>query len=150
MVQASRHGITKRGQRYEQTYCYIFRVVDGLPTEASNIATRRWSHGCSTVRSLAGRRGRRHPRTGRVFGAVSGSPPLFVPTPFEVDGDCCGAGDRFAASMALGLARGASTAAAVGEVAGWPRDGGVAPRRPASAGQGGPGVTGERHVHRVA
>lgn len=33
MVQASGHGTTKRGQPYEQTYCYIFRVVDGLLTE---------------------------------------------------------------------------------------------------------------------
>lgn len=69
-----------------------------------------------------------------VFAAVSGSPPMFVPAPFTVDGDCCGAGDRFAGSVALGLARGASTtgavAAAVGEVAGWLRDGGVAGREP--------------------
>lgn len=67
-----------------------------------------------------------------VLTAISGCPTLFVPSPFVVDGDCCGAGDRFAASAVLALAGGASVpgavAAAVEEVAVWLRDGGVADR----------------------
>lgn len=42
-----------------------------------------------------------------------GEAPLFVPAPWKADGDCCGAGDRFAATAAAMLADGALTEAAV-------------------------------------
>jgi D-beta-D-heptose 7-phosphate kinase/D-beta-D-heptose 1-phosphate adenosyltransferase len=43
----------------------------------------------------------------------AGPTPLVVPTPAEVDGDTCGAGDRFAATAALALAGGALVSEAV-------------------------------------
>ncbi|MGA5302651.1 PfkB family carbohydrate kinase [Nucisporomicrobium flavum] len=45
----------------------------------------------------------------------AGPTPLVVPTPTEADGDTCGAGDRFAATAALSLARGALVSEAVQE-----------------------------------
>ncbi|WP_225725562.1 MULTISPECIES: nuclear transport factor 2 family protein [unclassified Nocardia] len=33
IVQARGHGVTRRGDAYEQTYCLIFRVADGRLTE---------------------------------------------------------------------------------------------------------------------
>ena len=45
----------------------------------------------------------------------AGPTPLVVPTPAEADGDTCGAGDRFAATAALALARGALVSEAVQE-----------------------------------
>jgi D-beta-D-heptose 7-phosphate kinase / D-beta-D-heptose 1-phosphate adenosyltransferase len=42
-----------------------------------------------------------------------GETPLLVPAPWKADGDCCGAGDRFAATAAGLLADGALTEAAV-------------------------------------
>jgi ketosteroid isomerase-like protein len=33
MVQAHAHASTKRGERYDQTYCFIFRVANGRLTE---------------------------------------------------------------------------------------------------------------------
>jgi ketosteroid isomerase-like protein len=33
VVQAQGYGVTKRGEAYEQTYCFIFRVRDGRLTE---------------------------------------------------------------------------------------------------------------------
>lgn len=33
VVQARGHGVTTRGERYDQTYCFIFRVTDGQLTE---------------------------------------------------------------------------------------------------------------------
>ncbi|WP_040739067.1 nuclear transport factor 2 family protein [Nocardia tenerifensis] len=33
VVQARGHGITTRGGRYDQTYCFVFRVADGKLTE---------------------------------------------------------------------------------------------------------------------
>lgn len=33
VVQARSHATTVHGEPYEQTYCYVFRVVDGLLTE---------------------------------------------------------------------------------------------------------------------
>jgi D-beta-D-heptose 7-phosphate kinase/D-beta-D-heptose 1-phosphate adenosyltransferase len=43
----------------------------------------------------------------------AGATPLVVPAPIHSDGDSCGAGDRFAASAALGLAGGALISEAV-------------------------------------
>jgi rfaE bifunctional protein nucleotidyltransferase chain/domain/rfaE bifunctional protein kinase chain/domain len=45
----------------------------------------------------------------------AGPTPLVVPAPAGVDGDTCGAGDRFAATAALALARGALVSEAVQE-----------------------------------
>jgi rfaE bifunctional protein nucleotidyltransferase chain/domain len=65
-----------------------------------------------------------------VLTALVDSPPLFTPTPFTSDGDTCGAGDRFAGTVALALAGGAviteAVAAAVDDVAAWLDRGGVA------------------------
>ncbi|MFE9578647.1 nuclear transport factor 2 family protein [Nocardia sp. NPDC006044] len=33
VVQARGHGVTTRGERYDQTYCFIFTVTDGQLTE---------------------------------------------------------------------------------------------------------------------
>ncbi|WP_306213963.1 PfkB family carbohydrate kinase [Actinoplanes sp. RD1] len=43
----------------------------------------------------------------------NGATPLVVPSPVSSDGDTCGAGDRFAATAALALARGALVSEAV-------------------------------------
>src|SRR4051812_25751260 len=60
----------------------------------------------------------------------AGGPPLVTPAPHASTGDPCGAGDRFAGTLALALARGAVITEAVGEavldVAGWLDAGGVA------------------------
>jgi D-beta-D-heptose 7-phosphate kinase/D-beta-D-heptose 1-phosphate adenosyltransferase len=60
---------------------------------------------------------------------LAGSPPLVTPAPHASTGDSCGAGDRFAGTLALALARGAVITEAVGEavldVAGWLDSGGV-------------------------
>jgi D-beta-D-heptose 7-phosphate kinase/D-beta-D-heptose 1-phosphate adenosyltransferase len=65
-----------------------------------------------------------------VFVAPEDGPPLFTPTPREVSGDTCGAGDRFAGAVAVALGRGADLVEAVGtavtEVAEWLAAGGVA------------------------
>ncbi|MGN9813685.1 PfkB family carbohydrate kinase [Micromonospora sp. BQ11] len=45
----------------------------------------------------------------------AGSTPLVVPAPATADGDTCGAGDRFAATATLALARGALVSEAVQE-----------------------------------
>ncbi|MEV6597775.1 PfkB family carbohydrate kinase [Actinoplanes sp. NPDC051346] len=72
----------------------------------------------------AGQRLRHRWRAGAVAvtvgraGAVlchQGPTPLVVPAPDEADGDTCGAGDRFAATAALALARGALVSEAVQE-----------------------------------
>jgi D-beta-D-heptose 7-phosphate kinase/D-beta-D-heptose 1-phosphate adenosyltransferase len=61
---------------------------------------------------------------------LADSPPLFTPAPHVSAGDACGAGDRFAGTVALALARGAVITEAVGEavldVAVWLDAGGVA------------------------
>jgi D-beta-D-heptose 7-phosphate kinase / D-beta-D-heptose 1-phosphate adenosyltransferase len=61
---------------------------------------------------------------------LADSPPLFTPAPHVSTGDPCGAGDRFAGTVALALARGAVITEAVGEavldVAAWLDAGGVA------------------------
>jgi D-beta-D-heptose 7-phosphate kinase/D-beta-D-heptose 1-phosphate adenosyltransferase len=54
--------------------------------------------------------------TAGATGAIlchSGATPLVVPPPMVVDGDTCGAGDRFAVSAALALGRGALVSEAV-------------------------------------
>ncbi|GGQ59653.1 PfkB family carbohydrate kinase [Couchioplanes azureus] len=53
-------------------------------------------------------------RAGAVL-CHQGPTPLVVPAPDEADGDTCGAGDRFAATAALALARGALVSEAVQE-----------------------------------
>jgi D-beta-D-heptose 7-phosphate kinase/D-beta-D-heptose 1-phosphate adenosyltransferase len=81
----------------------------------------------------------------------AGSTPLVVPTPQSAEGDTCGAGDRFAATASLALARGAlvseAVQAAVAEASAYVASGGVAaalppPVRPVPTGVAGPG--GER------
>ncbi len=79
------------------------------------------------------------------------SPPLFTPAPHASTGDPCGAGDRFAGTLALALARGAVITEAVGEavvdVAAWLDAGGVAsldePPAPAREEPDRPGSVGE-------
>jgi rfaE bifunctional protein nucleotidyltransferase chain/domain len=65
--------------------------------------------------------------------AMPGSEPLFVPAPVVSAGDPCGAGDRFAASAALALARGALPSEAVAEAvqaaSAWVAAGGAAAYR---------------------
>ncbi|MGH8823447.1 MAG: PfkB family carbohydrate kinase [Jiangellaceae bacterium] len=51
--------------------------------------------------------------SGGAFLAMAGSEPLFVPAPEVANGDPCGAGDRFAATAAVSLARGAVLSEAV-------------------------------------
>jgi rfaE bifunctional protein nucleotidyltransferase chain/domain len=67
--------------------------------------------------------------SGGAFLAMAGSEPLFVPAPEVANGDPCGAGDRFAATAALSLARGAvlseAVADAVAEASAWVAAGGV-------------------------
>ncbi|WP_225753521.1 PfkB family carbohydrate kinase [Actinotalea sp. Marseille-Q4924] len=64
-----------------------------------------------------------------AFVASSGSEPLFVPAPAVSGGDPCGAGDRFAATVAVVLARGGSVGEAVGaavqDASQWVADGGA-------------------------
>jgi D-beta-D-heptose 7-phosphate kinase / D-beta-D-heptose 1-phosphate adenosyltransferase len=73
-----------------------------------------------------------------VVVATEDGPPVFVPTPRAVAGDTCGAGDRFAGALALGLARGAplvdAVGAAVHDVAAWLSAGGVHSLRPERSG----------------
>jgi rfaE bifunctional protein nucleotidyltransferase chain/domain len=65
-----------------------------------------------------------------AFLAMSGTEPLFVPAPTVARGDPCGAGDRFAATAAVALARGAvlseAVVEAVAESSAWVAAGGVA------------------------
>jgi D-beta-D-heptose 7-phosphate kinase/D-beta-D-heptose 1-phosphate adenosyltransferase len=67
--------------------------------------------------------------------ALAGSEPLFVPAPVVEGGDPCGAGDRFAASAALALARGAvlseAVIGAVQDASAWVAGGGAAAYRSA-------------------
>ncbi|SCL33298.1 rfaE bifunctional protein, domain I/rfaE bifunctional protein, domain II [Micromonospora nigra] len=64
----------------------------------------------------------------------SGSTPLVVPAPVTAEGDTCGAGDRFAATASLALARGAlvseAVQEAVAEASAYVADGGVATALP--------------------
>ncbi|RKN39426.1 PfkB family carbohydrate kinase [Micromonospora endolithica] len=67
----------------------------------------------------------------------AGSTPLVVPAPATADGDTCGAGDRFAATATLALARGAlvseAVQAAVAEATAYVAGGGVSAALPAPA-----------------
>ncbi|MEW2386663.1 PfkB family carbohydrate kinase [Micromonospora sp. NPDC047707] len=81
----------------------------------------------------------------------AGSTPLVVPAPMTADGDTCGAGDRFAATATLALARGAlvseAVQEAVAEASAYVADGGVASVLPPPARllpPTGSGVAGER------
>jgi D-beta-D-heptose 7-phosphate kinase / D-beta-D-heptose 1-phosphate adenosyltransferase len=64
-----------------------------------------------------------------AFLAMAGSEPLYVPAPEVANGDPCGAGDRFAATAAVSLARGAvlseAVVDAVAEASAWVAAGGV-------------------------
>ncbi len=66
----------------------------------------------------------------------AGSTPLMVPAPVAAEGDTCGAGDRFAATASLALARGAlvseAVQEAVAEASAYVADGGVATALPPS------------------
>ncbi|HEY9474502.1 MAG TPA: PfkB family carbohydrate kinase [Mycobacteriales bacterium] len=100
---------------------FVGATVNSLDVAASTLRER-WRAGA--VAATDGAAG--------VLTAIAGSPTLFVPAPFVVDGDSCGAGDRFTASVAVALVGGASVpgavATAVGDVAAWLRDGGVTGR----------------------
>jgi rfaE bifunctional protein nucleotidyltransferase chain/domain/rfaE bifunctional protein kinase chain/domain len=65
-----------------------------------------------------------------AFLAMAGTEPLFVPAPTVPQGDPCGAGDRFVATAAVALARGAvlseAVVDAVAEASAWVAAGGVA------------------------
>jgi D-beta-D-heptose 7-phosphate kinase / D-beta-D-heptose 1-phosphate adenosyltransferase len=67
--------------------------------------------------------------------ALAGSEPMFVPAPVVTGDDPCGAGDRFAASAALALARGAvlseAVIGAVRDASAWVAGGGAAAYRDA-------------------
>ncbi|MFI5707110.1 D-glycero-beta-D-manno-heptose 1-phosphate adenylyltransferase [Kribbella sp. NPDC051620] len=64
-----------------------------------------------------------------VHYATTDAPPRFVPAPFEYRGDSCGAGDRFAGTVAAGIGTGSTTPAAieaaVQDTAEWLAGGGV-------------------------
>lgn len=64
-----------------------------------------------------------------AFLAMAGSEPQFVPAPEVTNGDPCGAGDRFAATASLSLARGAvlseAVVDAVAEASAWVAAGGT-------------------------
>ncbi|MER7168033.1 PfkB family carbohydrate kinase [Micromonospora sp. NPDC000207] len=64
----------------------------------------------------------------------AGSTPLMVPSPAHADGDTCGAGDRFAASVAIALSAGAllpeAVQRAVTDASAYVADGGVATALP--------------------
>ncbi|GAA1587779.1 PfkB family carbohydrate kinase [Kribbella sancticallisti] len=72
-----------------------------------------------------------------VFAATGGGPVQFMPAPFESNGDTCGAGDRFAGTVAAQLGSGATASdaieTAVRDTADWLAAGGV---RPAVRGNG--------------
>jgi rfaE bifunctional protein nucleotidyltransferase chain/domain len=71
-----------------------------------------------------------------VFTAAGGGPATFTPTPFDHGGDACGAGDRFAGTVAAALGSGATARdaveRAVSDTAAWLVAGGVS--GPADAG----------------
>jgi rfaE bifunctional protein nucleotidyltransferase chain/domain len=62
---------------------------------------------------------------------AAGDGPSFIPTPFRYQGDSCGAGDRFAGTLAAGIGSGATISraveAAVKDTATWLALGGVNP-----------------------
>ncbi|QAY71168.1 PfkB family carbohydrate kinase [Xylanimonas protaetiae] len=119
------------------------RHADGCggPAGPERVAARlRSAWGCAALAVTAGAAGAYLADGGQV---------RFAPTPGRADGDPCGAGDRFAVSAALALARGAGAAEAVEQAVvdatGWVRAGGTAalhhrpgpgtPRPPGRAGE---------------
>ncbi len=87
------------------------RVVGGGaadPARSCGALRSRWRAGAVAV--TAGPRGAFLARAGETG---SGGAPLYVPAPPVASGDPAGAGDRFAASAAIALARGADPASAV-------------------------------------
>ncbi len=88
---------------------------------------------------------------------LAGSPPLFTPAPHASTGDPCGAGDRFAGTLALALAGGAviteAVAEAVVDVAGWLDAGGVAaldgPGEGSASERGAPGAARPERVEEL-
>jgi rfaE bifunctional protein nucleotidyltransferase chain/domain/rfaE bifunctional protein kinase chain/domain len=93
---------------------------DGAPDELAVALRERWAARAVCVTAGAG----------GAYLAPAGSEPMFVPAPAVAGGDPCGAGDRFAASAALALARGAvpseAVVAAVRDASAWVAAGGAA------------------------
>lgn len=98
-------------------------------TRAAQELRQRWRAGAVAVTMGAG---------GALL-SHAGPTPLVVPAPSAVDGDTCGAGDRFAVSAALGLAGGRlvteSVTAAVAEATSYVAAGGVRAALPAGGAQ---------------
>jgi D-beta-D-heptose 7-phosphate kinase/D-beta-D-heptose 1-phosphate adenosyltransferase len=111
-------------------------VPDGTADELAGILRDRWQVGAVAV--TAGPRG--------AFVADRGSAALAVPAERVTGGDPSGAGDRFAASAAAGLARGLSTyeavAVAVADATAWVGGGGTAFREALGFSHGPDGVLG--------
>ncbi|MEJ5915811.1 PfkB family carbohydrate kinase [Pseudokineococcus sp. 1T1Z-3] len=115
------------------------RTLGGAPRadDAAGALARRWA--ARGVVVTVGERG--------AFLGHPGGEPTYVPAPAVAGGDPCGAGDRFAATAALALARGAvlpeAVVEAVADASAWVGDGGAsgwrsrrAARTPAAAGSG--------------
>ncbi|MEJ5944602.1 PfkB family carbohydrate kinase [Pseudokineococcus basanitobsidens] len=97
------------------------RVLGGAPRadDAAGALARRWA--ARGVVVTAGERG--------AYLGLPGSEPTYVPAPLVAGGDPCGAGDRFAATAALALARGAvlpeAVVEAVTDASAWVAGGGA-------------------------
>ncbi|WP_299036644.1 PfkB family carbohydrate kinase [uncultured Pseudokineococcus sp.] len=97
------------------------RVLGGAPRpdDGAGALARRWA--ARGVVVTVGERG--------AFLGLPGSDPVYVPAPVVADGDPCGAGDRFAATAALSLARGAvlpeAVVDAVADASAWVAGGGA-------------------------
>jgi D-beta-D-heptose 7-phosphate kinase/D-beta-D-heptose 1-phosphate adenosyltransferase len=112
-------GVTAATPNRREALRFAGAPVDGDLDSAAGLLRERWQ-----ARAVVA--------TDGAAGAVTvlaGSPPLVTPAPHESTGDPCGAGDRFAGTLALALARRAVITEAVGEavldVAGWLDAGGV-------------------------
>ncbi|KNX38701.1 PfkB family carbohydrate kinase [Luteipulveratus halotolerans] len=92
---------------------------DATPAELARTLRARWQ--VQAVCVTAGGEG--------AWLATASAEPFFAPTTADATGDSCGAGDRFAATLAQQLARGASpaeaTTAAVARATDWVRAGGT-------------------------
>ena len=97
------------------------RVLGGAPRadDGAGALARRWA--ARGVVITVGERG--------AFLGLPGSDPVYVPAPVVAGGDPCGAGDRFAATAALSLARGAvlpeAVVDAVADASAWVAGGGA-------------------------